>query len=280
MKNTKISWATHTFNPWIGCTKVSAGCERCYAEATDNRWGNDRWGKGKQRGLTSEANWKKPLQWDREAAAAGIREKVFCASMADVFDAEVPDEWRFKLFDLVYNTPHLDWLILTKRPEIMRDFFLGQSGTGYDPIHRQNVWLGTTAENQEMADKRIPILMEIPGVIHWLSIEPQIGPVNLEPLLKDWSVYDSKLSRIDWVISGGESGAGARVFDLQWARDLRDQCYKTNTAFFMKQLGCNWVNSGLAGPRVNEKPTIHGKWDDPQFWPSDLQIQEFPRVTV
>jgi protein gp37 len=282
MKNSKISWTDATFNGWIGCTKVSPGCEHCYAEALDHRWGNDRWGKGKARGLTSEANWKKPIQWNKEAAVAGVRTKVFCASMSDVFDTEVPDEWRLKLFDLIMNTQNLDWLLLTKRPEEMLKFYKEKMTFG---APTKNIWLGTTVENQEMANKRIPILLSIPGVIHWLSVEPQLGPVDLSKIAcsscegepKHMGVlYGSE--RIDWVISGGESGHGARPFDLKWARNLRDQCKEAGVAFFVKQFGHNWVSDNA---KEMVRPAImnpHSKWDDPQFWPEDLRIQEFPMV--
>src|SRR3979490_3351945 len=117
MKNSLIEWTHHTWNPWSGCTKVSPGCAHCYAETLSKRWGKDIWGPGKERQRTSAAYWRQPLRWDRESASIGERKRVFCASMADVFDSEVPRQWRSDLFDLIRKTQHLDWLLLTKRPE-------------------------------------------------------------------------------------------------------------------------------------------------------------------
>lgn len=141
---TKIEWANKTFNCWIGCTKVSPACDHCYAESMAKRYGWAKWGAGEPRKRTSEANWKKPLAWDREAANEGTRPRVFCASLADVFDAEVDPAWRVDLFHLILATPNLNWLLLTKRPQVAKKWFESA------PVPL-NVWLGTTVENQEMA---------------------------------------------------------------------------------------------------------------------------------
>lgn len=166
MKNSNIEWTTHTFNPWIGCTKVSDGCKNCYAEALDRRWGHKRWGPTAARVRTSEANWKKPLQWNAEAAKAKRRDRVFCASLADVFDdhESVDPHWRADLFNLIDSTPHLDWLLLTKRPENIQRFMpnLAESEHMWP---RANVWLGTTVENQEQSEKRIPHLLKAPAAV-------------------------------------------------------------------------------------------------------------------
>src|SRR3546814_4489006 len=122
-ENSKIEWTDHTFNPWTGCTKVSPACDHCYAEGWSKRSGLVEWGHGKPRRLTSDANWRKPLKWNDEAARKGVRYRVFCASLADVFDAEVDDAWRDELFALIAMTPHLDWLLLTKRPQVARRYF-------------------------------------------------------------------------------------------------------------------------------------------------------------
>ena len=153
-ENTTISWASHTFNPWIGCQKVSDGCSSCYAEALmDTRFGKVQWGPDGERKLTSDANWRKPLAWNRKAAAAGERPRVFCASLADVFDNKAPEGARERLWQLIADTPNLDWLLLTKRPQNIARMLPYGWGDGWP-----NVWLGTSTENQEEYDRRWPIL--------------------------------------------------------------------------------------------------------------------------
>jgi protein gp37 len=190
--NSKIEWCDHTFNPWIGCTKVSPGCAHCYAEARDQRFaGGVHWGKGAARKLTSEANWREPLKWN--AAAQARRPRVFCASLADWLDDEVPAEWLARLLALIHATPNLDWLLLTKRPQnwrarlqaTMDDADFGRAEARYfvadwrDGNPPANVWLGTTVEDQARADERIPQLLAIPAKVRFLSCEPLLGPLNL-----------------------------------------------------------------------------------------------------
>ena len=224
MENTKIQWATHTFNPWIGCAKVSDGCKNCYAETLNNRYGWSEWGKNGTRKKTSPANWRKPLKWSKEAeinASLGhtTNPKVFCASLADVFeDHPALPLLRYELFDLIEDTPNLDWLILTKRPDRALEWF--EDGIPF------NVWLGTSVEDQKNAKERIPTLLSGPDGVRFLSCEPLLGPLDLTP----W------LAEIDWVIVGGESGPKAREMDPAWARSIRDQCHDTQTPFFMKQM--------------------------------------------
>lgn len=175
--DTKIEWAHHTFNPWIGCTKVGPGCDHCYAEALmDGRHGKARWGAGQPRVRTAESTWKQPLSWNRKAAAAGIRQRVFCSSLADVFDNEVDPQWRDDLWRLILDTPQLDWLLLTKRigNVLGRTPIMGLPG---------NVWLGATIVNQAEADRDIPKLLEIKTRLGarkvFLSMEPLLGPVDI-----------------------------------------------------------------------------------------------------
>lgn len=164
-ENTAIEWCDHTFNPWIGCQKVGPGCDHCYAERDmDHRFGRVKWGPGQVRQRTSAANWKKPLAWNRAAERDGVRRKVFCASLGDWLDNAVPNQWREDLAALIEATPHLDWLLLSKR-----------SGN-FDklaPWHADdipaNVWLGITVVNQEEADRDIPKLLAIPAVVRFLS---------------------------------------------------------------------------------------------------------------
>lgn len=265
---TKIEWCDFTFNPWIGCTKVSDACDHCYAETLAKRYGWAKWGAGEPRKRTSEANWRKPLAWDRQASKDGVRRRVFCASLADVFDAEVTDAWRLDLMQLIHATPSLDWLLLTKRPQVAKKFFLSQAMPS-------NIWLGTTVEDQKMADLRIPILLSIPAKVRFLSCEPLLGPIDVSPYLGEAAV-DSQRFRsgisddiknrerrpargISWAICGGESGHGARSMDLAWAQSLRDQCAAASVPFFMKQLG---------GAR--------DKRDRLEDFPPNLRVREFP----
>ena len=180
-ENSKIEWTDHTFNPWIGCTKVSAACDHCYAEvATPTRTlrasGAETWGPHAPRRRTSPANWKKPLAWNRQAQAEGRRYRVFCASLADVGDnhASILAEWRADLWHLIAATPNLDWLLLTKRPQNIIKMLPHIWGDGWP-----NVWIGTTVENQTEADRRIPHLLAVPAAVRFLSMEPLLGPVDL-----------------------------------------------------------------------------------------------------
>jgi protein gp37 len=261
-KKTGISWCDHTFNPWIGCTKVSAGCANCYAERDNNlhKWVHG-WGEDGERRKTSAANWKKPLAWNRAAKLAGIRRKVFCASLADVFE-DRPElvTWRNELFDLIEDTPDLDWLLLTKRPENVLAMFDNHFGNyGEDGvIIPDNVWMGTTAENQEMADKRIPFLFDIPASTKFISAEPLLEKIDILQYLNGF--YSTTANGIDWVIAGGESGPSARPMERIWAIDLLDQCETAGTPFFFKQHGGtkridgHWGGDLLAGVQYHEFP--------------------------
>ncbi|HEX2864753.1 MAG TPA: DUF5131 family protein, partial [Deinococcales bacterium] len=214
MKNSRIAWTDHTWNPWIGCTKVSEGCRNCYAAAQDRRWGFDSWGPGRPRRLTRDAYWRQPLVWDREAEATGRRARVFCASLADVFDPEAPAGALSRVWDLVRLTRNLDWLILTKRPERIREGLPPDWGEGWP-----NVWLGVTVEDRDAA-ARVPLLLEVPARVRFLSCEPLLEPLDLWPYLSP-SKGDK---RVHWVIAGGETGHGARPMHPAWARFLRGQC--------------------------------------------------------
>ena len=217
-ERTKIEWTDHTFNPWIGCQKVSPGCDHCYAEAMmDHRYGRVQWGPHGERVRTSVANWRKPRQWAK--AANGSRPRVFCASLADVFDNKAPDGAREDLFELIRATPQLDWLLLTKRAENIRKMLPPDWGEGW-----RHVWLGTTTEDQQHFDRRWPILRTVPAVVRFISYEPALGPLVLGDRCPDW------------IICGGESGGGARMMDPQWARDLRDECAAAGVMYFFKQM--------------------------------------------
>ncbi len=270
-EGTKIEWTDHTFNPWIGCTAVSPGCDHCYAEARmDTRLKVVEWGSHGERKRTSAKNWQMPLKWDRDAAKAGKRAKVFCASLADVFDnhLSILPAWRRDLWDLIAKTPHLDWLLLTKRPQNIDRYLPIHLGTAwfrstYSEWPWPNVWLGTTVENQAEADRRIPHLLAVPAKVHFLSCEPLLGPVDLTRLndkngTHEYTCLECDVDPVDdgewggrtinWVICGGESGPGARPMNPQWARDLRDQCQAAGVPFHFKQNG-EWVSvSEVEGP--------------------------------
>ena len=222
MKNTKIEWTDHSHNFWWGCTKVSPACKNCYAETFSKRTGRQVFGKGVPRWQPSDkTRLNNPRKWNAEAKKLGIRYKVFTLSMGDFFDDEVDDAWREEGWRIIAETPHLDWLILTKRPENIKAMLPDNWGpNGWD-----NVWLGTTTEDQANADLRIPILTAIPAKIHFLSVEPLLEEVDLD------------LSNIDWVIVGGESGPRPRPMEKAWVTNVQLQCAASSTHFFFKQWG-------------------------------------------
>lgn len=244
-ENTKIEWCDHTFNPWIGCTKVSTGCENCYAERDfGQRKHFAEWGSGKPRRRTSEANWKKPLAWNRKAEKENRRFNVFCGSLCDVFDEEVPERWRCDLFRLVRETKNLNWLFLTKRPEIMTTYFIW----GYDkPL--PNLWLGVSVCNQKEV-KKVWTLLETPAVGRFVSVEPMLGKINFrwKDHFLSQQLRQSLITRgfrneldvlkmLDWIICGGETGPNARPLHPDWVRSLRDQCEAAEVPYFFKQWG-------------------------------------------
>ena len=245
-ENTKIEWATHTFNPWEGCQKVGPGCDNCYAEARNARFAGGtaiNWGPGAPRRRTSAANWHKPIAWNANHEAFfkehGYRQRVFCASLSDVFDNAVDPQWLVDLFALIERTPNLDWLLLTKR--IGNVLKMVQDGKFF-PAHWPNVWIGATIVNQEEADRDIPKLLAVPAAKRFLSMEPLLGPVSFEGMFASGSPADgtNMLEELDWVIVGGESGPNARPMHPHWARSLRDQCVAAGVPFFFKQWG-EWV---------------------------------------
>ena len=307
--NTGIEWADATWQIVTGCSVVSPGCTNCYAEAYDKRVGGVpkkqrvdpevqqlRWGPNGARTRTSAANWKEPLKWNAAAEAAGERHRVFCASLADVFE-ERPElhAWRAELFSLIFSTPHLDWLLLTKRPEGFARFNF-RTELGAPHSWPSNVWLGVTVENQEMADKRIPLLLEQPALVRFLSMEPLLGSVDLSAFmggsyvgLPGDVVHDSWNAGISWVIIGGESGGNARPFHTEWARDLVTQCRRSVVAPFVKQMGSNPVDHEGCGDcdrccarqKCTENVQVvmtlrdhHG--GDMAEWPEYLRVREFP----
>jgi protein gp37 len=283
-ERSSISWTHSTFNPWIGCTKVSPGCDHCYAEALDNRhrWGGDaHWGAGVPRRRTSLSNWKLPEKWERKAKATGERHLVFCASLADVFDNEAPQGAREDLWQLIRATPHLTWQLVTKRIGNATRMLPADWVAGYP-----NVWLLSTIVNQEEADRDLPKLLSVPAGIHGVSYEPALGSVDWKPWMWTASLATCRQEPrsslgavgIDWIIVGGESGNGARQFPVSWARSTIDQCRAAGVPAFVKQLGTHPFIAFEDGFDPAALKAAHGsKWDNPAQWPEWLRIQEFPK---
>ena len=298
-ENSKIEWCDHTFNPWFGCTKVSAGCLHCYAETLmDTRYSKVKWGAGESRKRTNEQNWKLPLRWNKTAAELGIRDRVFCASLGDWLDPEVPIEWLADLILLINRTPNLDWLLLTKRIEQFGDRLRQVTLSSHDYANMlasywlddeppENVWLGVTVENQKAAGERIPLLLQTPAALRFLSVEPLLEQVSLQAIpdgrsciaCEDGShqlfeCHHTLAKHVDWVIVGGESGHGARQCDLASIRAIANECKIAGIPYLIKQLGGNPVSS-------NPDDHIHfekGKNNDLEKFPADLQIRQFPEL--
>jgi protein gp37 len=228
-ENTKIEWADHTWNPWIGCAKISPACDHCYAEAMmDTRLGQVEWGGDRKR--TSQANWREPLKWNRKAEAAGKVATVFCLSLGDIWDNDVDPMWRRDAFAVMGRTPWLIYLLLSKR--IGNAVKMCDTGAG-NPVLPMNCALGATLPNQAEWDRDLPKLIEAGRVLAarftFASVEPMLGPIDafhsLHGLLPDW------------VIVGGESGHNARPMHPDWAQSLRDQCAAAKVPFLFKQWG-------------------------------------------
>jgi protein gp37 len=333
---TKIEWCDATFNCWRGCTKISEGCKACYAETMSGR--NPKtlgvWGPNGTRVVASEAKWREPLKWNKLAAGGrlpdgtpnpdGRRPRVFCASLADVFEdwagpvtasngnplwwchgslsnSPIPstgltegcrlatmDDVRQRLFDTIAETPHLDWLILTKRPAVMRDWlrgeFMGADGTGNAHAATwpwPNVWLGVSVEDQKAAKERIPVLLDVPAAVHFLSCEPLLGEVDVSDYLYVFKTHQKGQQwphgPVNWVIVGAESGPGSRTMQIEWARSLVRQCKDAGRACFVKQLGGTYYEDRAGGDRLrivlNDR-----KGGDIEEFPADLQVRQFPEV--
>ena len=224
-ERTKIEWATHTFNPWWGCLKVSEACKNCYAEAWAKRMGQKVWGASAPRRAFTDNHWGQPLKWQKRLSAENKRERVFCASMADVFeDRRDLDPHRERLWALIDATPNLDWLLLTKRPGVVER--IAPWGNSWP----ENVWLGTTVELQHRANENLPALTAVPAKVRFISAEPLLGPLDLSEWIDD----------LDWVITGGESGPKARPASPTWFRNLHLQCMASNVPFHFKQWG-DWA---------------------------------------
>lgn len=295
-RETGIAWTDHTWSPWLGCTKVSPGCDHCYAEALDARhkWGGaTHWGAGVPRRRTSASYWKQAESWNRAAEKNGTRPKVF-PSLCDPFDNEVPDAWRLDFARLIADTPNLTWLLLTKRIGNVAKM-QGADSLLFDVMQR-NVRLGASVVNQKEADRDITTLLATPAASWFVSYEPALGPVHWQhewlhrsqPILDHCAYAIPENPRIDWIIVGGESSQGgqkARPFNIEWARSTIVQCKAAGVACFVKQLGSKpmeWVDAGdEAIVNVTTTSKLLSQKDragaDPAEWPPDLRVQEFPR---
>ncbi|MDS1348563.1 DUF5131 family protein [Planktothrix agardhii] len=309
---TTISWCDEVCNPIVGCSKISAGCERCYAATAAKsarlqqfwqyrevkEWNGHVVFVGEQ--LMKPFHWKKP-------------KRIFVGSMTDLFHENTPDEWRDRIFSVIALNPSHTFQLLTKRPALMRDYLMGAkqrirraavdlgrklnlSYETYEPYETcqfdwplSNLWLGVTAENQAMADKRIPLLMQIPAKVRFLSCEPLLEPINLSKFLpiewseiaEDWieswpgiGSYSTN-DYPSWVIAGGESGAGARPCHVDWLRDIASQCQSAKVPVFIKQLGSNALQGHIVnGSKLKLKDR---KGSDINEFPEDLRLQQFPK---
>jgi len=251
MRNSHISWCTHTFNPWWGCVEVSPACDHCYARTLAERFHQGLWGKDAARRPASENTWAEPERWAASALKRGVRERVFCGSMCDVFeDRSDLDRWRSMLWRIVERTGHsLDWLLLTKRPENMAAMVPSSWASAWP----RNAWAGTTAENARRLQERMVHLARIPASIRFLSIEPLMGPLSVKPYLGFYRAAHGRVAiecphgfdacpscdagPIHWCIVGGESGRNARPMHPGWVREIRDECATAGTPFHFKQWG-------------------------------------------
>jgi protein gp37 len=275
MPESKIEWTRYTFNPWTGCSKVSPACANCYAETSAKRWGKSLWGEKALREFRADPYWRQPVRWQREAEKAGRVEAVFCASQSDIFErygVESGQRWadvnhevvaqqalaRKRLGVLIRETPNLFWLLLTKRPENWRPVFFdldfADSTDGGNVDVPPNVGVGVTAENQKCADERIPVLLQIPAALRFLSCEPLLGPLDLSS-----GVLEGRRLKLGWVIAGTESGPHRRATEMSWVRELRDQCSRAGVPFFLKQL--TYAN---------------GRKLPFDQWQQDLRVREWP----
>ncbi len=283
-ETTGISWTDMTLNFWHGCLKVSPGCQHCYAETLSKRYGRDIWGPASTtERMKTKGPWRDILKWDKAAKRDGVRRKVFCASMSDFFEEHYQlDEWRDEAIDILSQLEWLDVQLLTKRPENVMDMVPVAWRQNW-PAH---IWIGTSVENQETADKRIPELLKVPAGIRFLSCEPLLSEINnmafwfgncpscgyprsdrykmLDGGLADSCSYcdaypDVRDTKIHWVIIGGESGHHARPMQIEWAQSLVDQCQAAGVAVWMKQLGGH--------------PHPHHDMDS---FPVGLRVREFP----
>lgn len=241
-ETTGISWTNHTFNIAWGCSKVSPGCQFCYADVLSNRFGMDIWGLNKPRRTFGLKHWNDPLRWNKKAVKENKKSMAFCSSMCDIFEDHptIIEELK-KLWSLIKSTPNLEWQLLTKRSERILESLPPDWGEGYP-----NAWLGVSVENKDY-EYRADHLRAAPCKIRFISYEPALGPLD-----------NFNLKGISWVIYGGESGDSFRQDDPQWARNMLKLCRDNNVAFFYKQSSSrlSGTNPYLDGIEYKEFPNV------------------------
>lgn len=257
-EKTGIAWTDSTFNYWIGCEAISPGCLHCYAHTWATNQGRDF----AVRTLVSEHGRNEPLRWERNHekffAQHGRNRRVFCSSLADVFDNDVPDAWRAGIFDLMRRTPHLHWQVLTKRIGNAKRMLPADWGDGYP-----NVWIGSTMVTQEEFDRDLEKLLAVPARWRFISFEPLLEEIKLP------TNGMVPMAGIDWAIIGGESGKNARPFDIDWGRNMLTDLQDASIRVFWKQLGSNATDRG-------QPIDYTGKGDDESQWAPWMRVQEFP----
>lgn len=290
---TGIEWTDATWNPIRGvrgkwsCVKVSPGCANCYAEAMNVRFGGPRYTVGADELRLDPDVLAEPRQWKKPR-------RVFVCSMTDLFEERVKDEWIESVWTTMGRSPNHTFQVLTKRAERMRDVMAGLPTL-------PNVWLGVSVEDQERADERIPLLLQTPAAVRFVSAEPLLGPVDFlrlgtmddgtrgalsyDALAGGWWhrrgraerwIRRDEGPRLDWVIVGGESGPGARPMDLAWARSTVKQCRAAGVAVFVKQLGARPDGAGFSVAARYTGRLRDRKGGDPSEWPDDLRVREWP----
>lgn len=311
-----IAWTEATWNPLVGCSRVSEGCRHCYAETLTYRLG-ERFGMAKYTGLTrlvgGEPQWTGALRLSEPDLSLPLRWKkprrVFVNSMSDLFHEKVPIDWLARIFNVMADmcADAHTFLVLTKRAARMRTVlsealpeYAGEHYSGETPLGvcldvgasawpLPNVWLGVSVEDQATADERIPMLLSTPAVVRWVSYEPALGPVDFRRYLLPMR-YAEVIERmhgtyLDWIVVGGESGPRARLFDLAWARRALTQCRAAGVPCFVKQLGSNagLEVAGLEPPASGGRVRKWLRWRamdrkgaDITEWPPDLRVREYP----
>lgn len=236
-ENSPIEWTEHTFNPWWGCAKVSPACDFCYAERDAHRYQPHvtYWGVDAPRRAFGLKHWNEPIRWNARAKMEGKPARVFCASMADVFDKNAPEGARESLWALIRGTPWLRWLLLTKRIGNAPSMLPPDWDRGYP-----NVWLGISVVTQKEVDRDVPKLLDIPAYVRFLSCEPLLEAVDLYRSGFSFLSGGRTYAQVNWVIAGGESGPSARPMSVKWVRQIRDQCSNQGVPFLFKQWG-EWV---------------------------------------
>lgn len=277
-----IAWTDATWNPVTGCTKVSEGCRNCYAERMAMRRMSPEWHwheNNRPRRFTDvrchEDRLDQPLKWRKPR-------RVFVCSMGDLFHPDVPDRFIDKVFAVMARCPEHVFQILTKRPERMRTFVMTWDPQDLAPLPMPNVWLGTSVEDRTTADVRIPVLLQTPAVVKFISAEPLLEDIADNEVFSScfYSGFTEAPQRdvVNWVIVGGESGPKARPCDLAWIRSIVQQCKAAGVPCFVKQVGSRpsgwWTNE--LGPGFNRHALTNREGADPVEWPEDLRVRQFP----